>query len=582
MSALSIQSLLNAYRDGRETPRGVLERLYGSIETTGLSPVFISLNKLEKALLALAQAEQRAERGPLFGIPFVVKDNIDVAGLPTTAGCPAFSYVPERSAPVVERLVLAGAILVGKTNLDQFATGLSGTRSPYGVVSSALDERYIAGGSSSGSAVAVARGQAAFSLGTDTAGSGRVPAAFNGLVGLKPTRGLVSTQGVVPACRSLDCVSIFSHAVGDAELVLSVCQGFDPDDPYSRREPERPDRAPIRRVGVPTKESLEFFGDAESGKLFAQAAADLAGLGLTRVPVDLGPFRAAGALLYSGPFIAERLHAIGPFLDAHPNDVHPVVKTLLEGARGLTAVDVFAGEHRLAELKRKADQIFQTIDALLVPTAPTHYGIDEMLKDPIRLNTRLGTYTNFVNLLDLSALAVPAGHRDSGLPFGVTLIGQAFHDARLGALGRLFLGEAGAPAGPAPSDGRVLLAVAGAHLSGQPLNRELTDRGARLVTSTRTAPGYRLYALGTDPPKPGLIHAPAETDSSIEVEVWELDERGFGSFTAGVPAPMTIGTTRLGDGTRVKGFSCEGYALAGAEEITRFGGWRGYLASKGR
>ncbi len=572
----SVAQLTAAYRAGDTHPGDLLNELATSIEAGGANPVWISTFSREALQAQLAAADPA---GPLYGVPFAVKDNIDVVGLPTTAACPAFSYEPTRSATVVEQLVQAGAIVVGKTNLDQFATGLVGTRSPYGICASVFDPRYVSGGSSSGSAVAVASGQVAFALGTDTAGSGRIPAAFNALVGLKPTRGLLSTRGVVPACRSLDCVSILAHTVADAQQLLEVCARFDADDPFSR------ERAAVVgfgdgpvRLALPREEDLEFFGDQESAELFAAAVARATSLGWQLSRFDLRPFREAAGLLYSGPWVAERLAAVSGFLEEHAGAMHPVVRGIVEGGRQYSAEAGFRGIYRLAELRRVVDAVFEGCDALLLPTAPSHYTIEELLENPLELNSRLGTYTNFVNLLDLSALAVPAGFRKAGLPFGVSFVGPAFHDGRLAELGRYFHGESQAAEAPGP--GRVWLAVAGAHLTGQPLNHELSARGARRVRCTQTAPEYRLYALNTTPPKPGLVHVPAEPDGAqahaIEVEVWELTDAAFGSFVAGVPAPMTIGMTKLADGSLVKGFSCEPYALAGALEISHFGGWRGF------
>jgi len=576
----TVYELLDDYRAGRRRPRDVLQSVYEGIHARKAAPVWISLFPFEEALSALEAAERASERGPLFGVPFGVKDNIDVAGLPTTAACPAFSYRPERSAFVVERLIAAGAIPIGKTNLDQFATGLVGTRTPYGICSSVFDERYISGGSSSGSAVAVARGDVPFALGTDTAGSGRIPAGFNALVGVKPTVGLLSSRGVVPACRSLDCVSIFAKDVRDAALLLETCSSFDPDDAMSRPRPARTPATRLAdsvRIGIPTPESLEFFGDSESARLFQSATERMQGHAQL-VPVDLAPLREAANLLYFGPWVAERLVATEQLLNDDPGAIEPTVRGILEGARKYSALDAFRGRYRLANLERHARGLWQQMDALLVPTAPTHYRIEEVLADPLRLNTNLGTYTNFVNLLDMCGLAIPAGFRENGLPFGVTLLGPQFHDSTLLELARRFEGQPPAQH-TSPPAGHIWLAVAGAHLSGQPLNHELVSRGARLVTRTRTAAEYRLFALATTPPKPGLVHAPgAGSAAAIEVEVWELDERAFGSFVAAIPAPMTIGTTRLHDGGTVKGFSCEPHALEGAREITSFGGWRSYLA----
>jgi len=482
----------------------------------------------------------------------------------------------------VERLVAAGAIPIGKTNLDQFATGLVGTRSPYGACASVFDAKYISGGSSSGSAVAVASGLAAFSLGTDTAGSGRVPAAFNNLVGLKPTRGLVSTAGVVPACRSLDCVSIFSRTVAGAREAWRAAKGFDAADPYSRRERPGDGAAPWAaggfRFGVPARGQLEFFGDREAESLYGEAVWRLERIGGERVEIDFAPFRAAAELLYQGPWVAERYAAVGAFLEAHGEEMHPVVRGIIEGARRYSAADAYAAEYKLRELARAAETEWQRMDVMALPTTGTIYTREAVEADPVRLNTNLGYYTNFVNLLDLAAVAVPAGFRGNGLPFGISLIGGAFTDEALLGLAERF--ETGAAACCTP--GCVSVAVVGAHLSGQPLNWQLTERGARLVKSCRTAPGYRLYALaGTKPAKPGLVRDEEFAGPGIEVEVWAMPEDRFGSFVAAVPAPLGIGNATLATGETVKCFITEPYGIRGASEITGFGGWRGYLAASG-
>lgn len=586
-----IEPLLAAYADGSRTPAAVLRELYATLARRGNDHVWIHVLPIEDALRQLEGVEARRRTGaplPLFGVPFAIKDNIDVAGHPTTAGCPAFAYKPEATATVVRRLQHAGGILVGKTNLDQFATGLTGTRSPYGALSSVFDPDYIAGGSSSGSAVAVAARLVAFALGTDTAGSGRVPAAFNGIAGLKPTRGLVSTAGVMPACRSLDCVSILARTVEDAARVLDVARALDAADPYSR-EPGPPP-GPLGasfRFGVPAAPQLEFFGDEAAGRLYERALERLEALGGRRVTIDLAPFRAAADLLYSGPWVAERLAALGPFFDAHPEDIHPVVRAIVGRASAMSAVDVFAGMYRLEELRRQAEAQWAGMDVLALPTTGTIYRHAAVEADPVRLNSNLGYYTNFVNLLDCCALAVPAGTRPSGLPFGISLIAPAFHDERLIALGTMWQHEPDAhargPAAPPRAAGErlVALAVVGAHLTGEPLSRELTERGARLVRAARTASVYRLYALaGAGPRKPGLVRVEEGAGASVEVEVWTLSEAAFGSFVAAVPPPLAIGTLLLEDGAVVKGFLCESYAVAGAEDISRYGGWRAYLAGR--
>lgn len=597
VGSLQLARLKAAYESRELTPREVLEAVFSRIEAVGASPAFIALRTLDQALADLAELEKRRAAGailPLFGVPFAVKDNIDVADLPTTAACPAFAYTPLQTAPAVARLLEAGAILIGKTNLDQFATGLVGARTPYGICRSVIDERYVSGGSSSGSAVAVARDLVSFSLGTDTAGSGRVPAAFNNIVGIKPTRGLVSPRGVVPACRSLDCVSVFAGTVADAWQVLEVLAGYDPKEPMSREAPpralERAGALGSFRFGVPS--SLEFFGNAEYARLFDEARRTLEALGGTAVSVDVEPLVAAAALLYGGPWVAERFAAVGEFIEAHPDEVNPVVRDIILPGKRASAHELFRAQYQLAEYRRHADQLLAKCDVLLFPTTGTHYTVDEVLADPVKLNANLGRYTNFVNLLDLSALAVPAGFTAEGLPFGITLMGPAFADAELADIAQAFEQHLSLPVGatkekayraPAPklpTDGRVLLAVAGAHLSGMPLNHELTSRGARLVRTTRTTADYQLFALaGTVPPKPGLVHRPGFAGPGIEVEVWSLDREAFGSFVENVPPPMTIGTVVLEDGQRVKGFSCEPHALEGSPEITHFGGFRAYLSS---
>jgi allophanate hydrolase len=476
---------------------------------------------------------------------------------------------------VVEKLVGAGAIPIGKTNLDQFATGLVGTRSPYGACSSVFDARYISGGSSAGSAVAVASGLVDFALGTDTAGSGRVPAAFNNIVGMKPTRGLLSTKGVVPACRSLDCVSIFAKDCATARQVYETAKGFDAGDPYSRiGQCPAPWLGGAFRFGVPAEDFLEFFGDKEAAILYRKAIENLQALGGVKVEIDYSIFRDAAALLYSGPWVAERLAAIRGFLDAHADQMNPVVRGIIEGARKFSAVDAFEAEYKLRKLKRASEAEWRKMDVLFLPTTGTIYTHEQVAAEPVKLNTNLGYYTNFVSLLDLAAVAVPAGFRPNGLPFGVSFIGPAFSDSALLSLADLY--HRGEAVSPAP--GCVSVAVVGAHLTGQPLNWQLTSRGARLVETCKTAAGYRLYALdGTVPPKPGLVRDESFEGPGIEVEVWAMPEEQLGGFVAGIPAPLGIGSATLDNGSVVKCFICEGYAIAAAEDITSYGGWRNYL-----
>lgn len=523
----------------------------------------------------LDAAEEGAEDLPLYGIPFAVKDNIDVSGRVTTAACPAYGSVATRSATAVERLEAAGAVLIGKTNLDQFATGLDGTRSPYGVPVNPVAPGYIPGGSSSGSAAAVAAGIVPFSLGTDTAGSGRVPAAMTGLVGLKPTRGLVSTAGIVPACRSLDCVSVFAVDVAGARAVLDVLDAFDPVDIYARPpgcRTRRPRRRGALRVGT-----FDVAGiDATDGPTVAAYTGHLRHLeelGARLVPLDHRPFLAVGELLYEGPFLAERWTAVGEFIDAFPGEVLETTAAVIGRGRRYSAADLFAGEEALRRLRGECRRLLDSVDVLAVPSVPRAVRLEEVAAGTSSL---LGTFTNFVNLLDLAAIAVPGGRRPDGVPAGITLIGEALSEETLLAAAAAFLGEA-VPAAPREA---VRLAVAGAHLAGGALHHELSSRSARLVARTQTADRYRLYALaGTAPPKPGLVRA--ERGGAIEVEVYELDPAALGTFVDGVTPPLAIGKVELSDGTWVNGFVCEPAALADAEDITELGSWRAYLASRG-
>jgi allophanate hydrolase len=589
---LDLSSIRSLYSSGQARPSAVIETVYDRIAAAGSpQPVWISLVPRDKALARARELENdlAAKARPLYGVPFAIKDNIDLEGLPTTAGCPAYSYSPKRNAAVVERLLEAGAIAIGKTNLDQFATGLVGTRSPHGACSSVFDGRYISGGSSAGSAVAVACQLVSFSLGTDTAGSGRVPAAFNNLVGFKPSRGLLSMSGVVPACRTLDCVSIFATTCHDAHAAWREAKGFDSLDPYSRTPSAGQGAAPwVKgpfRFGVPSPDQLEFFGDAQAQNLYERAIADVEKIGGERVEIDFSVFRAVAHLLYGGPWVAERLAAIKEFAKRRADDMDPVVRGIILGAQTYSAVDAFEAEYRLRELRRATEREWQRMDVLVLPTTGTTYTHKEIAADPVRLNTNLGYYTNFVNLLDLAAVAVPAGFRPSGLPFGISFIGPAFSDAALLALAdRYHRAHADVP-GPAVDlgtypPGCVAVAVLGAHLSGQPLNWQLTERGARLLKTTRTVPGYRLYALaGTKPPKPGLVKEEGFEGPGIDVEIWAVPEDRFGGFVAAVVPPLAIGCATMESGETVKCFLCEPYAIAGALDISRFGGWRSYLAS---
>ncbi len=599
VTSLHLGALAEAYASGAHTPLSVIDAIYERLNTAAQPPaaVFVSTVSHAEARDAARAVMARRECGEtmrLFGVPFAVKDNIDVAGLDTTAACPAYAYRPERSAPVVERLLREGALLIGKTNLDQFATGLVGVRSPYGVPKNPFDAERIPGGSSSGSGVAVATGLCSFALGTDTAGSGRIPAAFNNVVGLKPTRGMLSTRGVVPACRSLDCVSVFALTVDDAATVAQLMAAFDPDDPYA--EPDaaawdpRPIEPPARfHFAVPAPDDL-VVPDASARELFAQALKAVLELGGSASELALQPFHDTAALLYHGPFVAERLEATANILATTPNELHPVIRDIVASATRYSAADAARAQTELRRLRRVCHAALADVDCLIVPSAPLFPTIAEVLAEPLRINSELGRYTNFVNLLDLCALAIPAGMHASGLPFGITLIARRRRDAWLGGLGRRLhaslartLGATDQPLPPLAAAGRssserVKLAVVGAHLTGQPLNHELTDLGAKLSAVSTTTPDYRLYALSTTPPKPGLVRVAAGGGKEIELEVWEMTHEALGSFMRGVREPLCIGTVELEDGERVHGFLCEHVAVERAEDITAFGGWRAYRA----
>jgi allophanate hydrolase len=585
-------ALQQRYLSGALQPRALVQQILARIDASDRPEIWISRVADDELLAYAAHLEQVLARHgervleemPLFGLPFAVKDNIDVAGLPTTAACPAFAFAPAISAHVVQKLQAAGAILIGKTNLDQFATGLVGTRSPYGAVRNAIDPAYVSGGSSSGSAVAVASDLVSFALGTDTAGSGRVPAGFNNIVGLKPTRGLLSTQGVLPACRTLDCVSVFAHSVADAWSVVQAAAGFDAADAGSRSVAMLGVKPRGLRVAVP--EPLEFYGDREAEQAFAQALDRLQAMpGIEIVRIPFAPFAQAAELLYAGPWVAERRAALGTFFDQHPQEIDPTVRSIVAQADNYSAVDAFNAIYRLAALRREAEALMASVDCMVVPTTPTMPTLAAVAQDPIARNSELGYYTNFVNLFDMAALSVPSAARSDGLPAGITLIGPAGSDHRLAAAGEAFLALTGHGGGtvaadPLPfSEPTVRLAVVGAHLDGQPLNWQLLEGGARKLFTTRTRDAYQLYALaGTVPPKPGLVRVESG-GAAIEVEVWELPLRYFGRFVAEIPAPLGIGSVELDDGSTTKGFICEPWALAGARDITSHGGWRAYLAS---
>jgi allophanate hydrolase len=584
---LNMALLRKRYLSGELHPQNVMEDI---LSRCGDDPHHVWIYRLSLAEISVyVSALQGKDPAtlPLYGIPFAIKDNIDLAGVPTTAGCPEFAFLPGQHATVVQRLIDAGAIPIGKTNLDQFATGLNGTRSPHGACRNAYNPDYISGGSSSGSAVAVALGLASFSLGTDTAGSGRIPAAFNNLVGVKATRGWLSNRGVVPACRSLDCVSIFALNTADAECVLSVAAGYDEQDAYSRQMlPHGFDfgRAKTFRFGVPRADQLQFFGNQQTEALFQRSCVALRALGGTAVEVDFAPFLNAARLLYEGPWVAERYAAIREFFDANAEHINPVVREIIAGAKKFSAADAFNGMYQLEALRKDAEAVWQQIDCLVTPTAGTIYCIDDMLADPLRLNANLGYYTNFMNLLDSAAVAVPAGFQDNGLPFGITLSAPAHQDIPLLHLSARLLQEKNDQSVSKETlpTGRIRVAVCGAHLEGLPLNHQLTSCGAHLVKRTQSSADYKFYALPGGPPfRPGMVRVAAgETGNGIEVEVWEMPAREFGSFVAGIPAPLGIGTITLASGEQVQGFVCEQYAVDAAVDISQFGGWRAYMQQK--
>ncbi|MBO0660980.1 allophanate hydrolase [Jiella sp. MQZ9-1] len=588
---LDFASLRALYAAGI-SPADVMEAVTARMET-GDPAAFIArvpLETLRAAAEALMARAPDPASLPLWGLPFAVKDNIDVAGLATTAGCPDYAYQPAANATVVERLIAAGAICVGKTNLDQFATGLNGSRSPYGAPRCVFDAAYVSGGSSSGSAVAVASGCAAFALGTDTAGSGRVPAAFNNIVGIKPSPGRIAATGVVPACRSVDVVTILAASVADGVAARQVAEGFDPTDAYSRRFSAAALPGALR-LGVPGEDEREFYGNDAYAALYEAAIVRAAALGATIVPFDYRPFREAAALLYEGPWVAERLAAIETFLDEKPGSIEPTVRRIIEGARGMSAVETFRGAYRLEALRREAEAEWAKVDALLLPTSPDIQTVEAMQADPIALNARFGRFTNFANLFGCAAIAVPAGFTATGLPFGVQLVAPRDSDDALAEFAEKLHAAAGCGAGKArdialptmpqiEAPGRIAIAVVGAHLAGMPLNHELTDRGGIFVKADRTAPHYRFYALDTVPPKPGLAREPGFAGPGIAVEIWSLEPAAFAAFVAAIPQPLSIGQVTLAGNDCVCGFLCEPAGLTGACEITHFEGWRAYLQSE--
>ncbi|MDO3384734.1 allophanate hydrolase [Gilvimarinus sp. SDUM040013] len=580
-----------AYASGKHTPDTLLQDLLSSL--TECAPTWthiVSELYLQQALSDLSN--KRPQECPLYGIPFAVKDNIDVAGLPTSAACPDYAYEARHDAATVAKLRDAGAIVIGKTNLDQFATGLVGTRSPYGAVPNSFNKDYISGGSSSGSAVAVANGLVPFSLGTDTAGSGRVPASFNNIVGLKPTKGRFSTAGVVPACRSIDCVSVFALSVADAHCIAEIMQGEDVGDGYSR-EPNT--LAQAKRIGnsptfaVPA--SIDWFGDTAQQAAWQQSLIKLKEMGTTIVEMDFTPMLELAQLLYGGAWVAERGAAVGDFIEQKPGSVNEVVGKIIRNSSNFSAIDAFNAEYNRAALAKTIQEKMKAVDALLVPTTPRFPTQQQVADEPILVNSQLGTFTNFVNLADCSALSLPAGIRSDGLPFGITLIAPAWNDLALAEFGHRWQQfcpwQRGALAGTLPADGQLTfthrencmrIAVVGAHLTGMPLNYQLTELGAQFVEETTTSNNYRLYALAdTTPAKPALVRA--ESGQAISLEIWQLPMSNLGAFFSQIPAPLGLGSITLHTGESVKGFICEAAGIANASDVTEFGGWKNYIAS---
>lgn len=588
---LQLDALRQAYRNGDTTPRQLLLQLRE--KAAALNPDYhlfihlLSVDELEPYLAALDGRD--LDSLPLYGVPFAIKDNIDLAGIPTTAACPAFAYVPQQSATIVEQLLALGAIPLGKTNLDQFATGLNGSRSPYGACPNSVLAEYPSGGSSAGSSLAVALGVASFALGTDTAGSGRVPAALNNLVGLKASKGLISTAGVLPACRTLDCVTTFTATAREASQLLALTAKHDPRDEYSRPNPAWNDSSAFGaprpfRFGVPRAQDLEFFGCNEGPQLFAAAIERLKALGGEAVEFDLSPFLEAARLLYDGPWVAERYSVAGELMEQNPEAVLPVIRAVLAKAPAVTGVQTFRAQYRLQALKALCDEALENLDCVLTPTISRPVTLAELAAEPVLRNSELGYYTNFMNLLDYAAVAVPTAFMSNGLPWGVTLFGRVFTDQYLlsvaDALQRQQDSALPAPANAARND-RARLVVCGAHLQGLALNWQLTQRDGRLLETTFSSPDYRLHALAGGPPlRPGMVRV-KDGGVAIAVEVWELPSSELGSFLTGIPAPLGLGKVQLADGRWESGFICEPYGLEGAVDISHLGGWRAYLASRG-
>ena len=597
---LTISQLHNEYNNGSLTPGQLVDDILSRCQQYEEHNIWIHLLSRDELQPYLDKLEGRTvDELPLYGIPFAIKDNIDLAGIDTTAACPAFAYQAKKSAFVVEQLIAAGAIPIGKTNMDQFATGLVGTRSPepWGECRNAFDKSYISGGSSSGSSVCVALGLVSFSLGTDTAGSGRVPASFNNLVGLKPSRGLLSMSGVVPACRSLDCVSIFALTTDDANMVLEQAAIYDEDDQYARANPFDNN---ARHYGmpegsfsfaVPANDQLAFFGNDAAQSLFEKSVAEMEAIGGVRHEIDFTAFLQAAILLYEGPWVAERYVAIEDIITTKPDTLLPVIRNIIGGAEGKTASDAFKAEYQMQVYRQQAKKLLAGFDFLMTPTAGTIYTIDQVNADPIKLNSNLGYYTNYMNLLDCACVAVPAGFLDNGLPWGISLVSGSMQDRKLLSFanrwqqhlkirpGNLEYPLAATLANEVDYSDTIPLVVCGAHLEGLALNWQLRERGARLQEKTMSAPSYRMYVIDGPIPRPGMVRD-AREGKAVEIEIWQVPKSELGSFVAGIAAPLGIGKVETSDGRWLSGFICEGYAVSGAEEITALGGWRRFIKQR--
>ncbi|WP_281545522.1 allophanate hydrolase [Grimontia sp. SpTr1] len=582
MEFTSIQQLLAAYQSGDITPADYLYSQWKKAQNDQHNCWISLISEAQLDGYVKALRNHKPENKPLYGVPFAIKDNIDLAGLQTTAACKEFAYTPGQSAFVVQALIEAGAVPLGKTNLDQFATGLNGTRSPFGACKNSIDPAYVSGGSSSGSAVSVALGQVMFSLGTDTAGSGRIPAAFNRLVGMKASIGRISCRGVVPACRTLDCVTLFAHSVEDIEYLLPIAGQYDAGDAYARDFSESDADivylSDAVRIGVPKKENLEFFGNADFQRRFELSKEKLAANGAELVEMDIQDFLDAATLLYQGPWVAERYAAIEGFFDEHETQCEPTIQAILGSAAKFSAVDAFNAQYQLKALKKRCDAKLKTVDAVIVPTSGTIYTIEEMLDDPIQKNTDFGYYTNFMNLLDYAAIAIPADDETEQMPFGITLFSDQGSESKLLDLAKAYTANQSVSMGES-IDETMVIAVCGAHMEGLPLNHQLKDRHASFIDKRRSAPSYRFYALaGEGPKRPGMVRV-NEAGVSIEMELWEVPTSRVGDFLAGIPSPLGLGKVELDDGTWVTGFTCEASGIEGAKDISSYGSWRLYLTN---